>query len=677
MKKLGLIPSGKIIRDAVHGDIFLPDKFLKIVDTSEFQRLRRIRQLSTAYLIFPTAEHNRFSHSLGTFYIMRELINYFRPIFDDINIKFSDREINLALSAALLHDIGHGPFSHAFENALPEYNKKTHEDWTIDIISSDDSDIKKVLRQEFDYRFPEDLVNLIKKEREIKTNQLVISHDDIDLFFVLSSLISSQLDADRIDYLLRDAYFTGVSYGSIDISRVINALTITVYNNKYYVCVKEKYLSSVEEYLLARYQMHEEVYLHSFKYEMELLVQKILNRVFELLKNNIIQKDEVPEALFAVYNNDKLTIKEYINLDDTILISSFIKWKNNKDTVLSTLCKCFLDREKYKKLEILNNTKENFEDFKKELLDIFKKNEYSFDLDRNYFWLEGMVANRIYKDKKENIWVLKNNGTICDLFEISKLVTNSVYSEKRFAYINMELLEKMNVKKETIEDINNLVKLYNNRNHIEIEKKYFIQDKIIFSEVLKRLGSLEGYTIDEKKEVIQEDYYFDTTDYFLSKSNKTLRFRNKNNKVYLTIKTPTREAKFSEEGMEQSERFEYEIEVKQADINDNLEEIIKYVPELKNKLPELVKTLTIKNKRKIYELKCRNILFEICFDDVIYQADTKEVKDYQIEIELKSEYLHRVNLKIISDYLENKIPDLITTTMSKYKKGLELINKNI
>lgn len=210
-----IVPKGKTIRDIVHGDIFVSDQFLKVIDTQEFQRLRRIRQLSTAYLVFPSADHTRFSHSLGTYHVMQLLIDHFRPIFNEVNVDIEEKDIQLALGAALLHDVGHGPFSHAFENALPNQgNRKHHEDWTTEIVSSTDSSIRNVLVQEFGDDFPDNLADLIRKERQAKEHKTKIE-EDIDLFFVLSSLISSQLDADRMDYLLRDALLTGVTFGCL------------------------------------------------------------------------------------------------------------------------------------------------------------------------------------------------------------------------------------------------------------------------------------------------------------------------------------------------------------------------------------------------------------------------------------------------------------------------------
>lgn len=672
--------NGKIIRDAVHGDIPVSDNLLKVIDTPEFQRLHRIRQLSTAYSLFPSAQHTRFSHSIGTYYVMQLLIKHFEPILSSINLKIEERDKELALGVALLHDIGHGPFSHAFEGSLPANNRqKKHEEWTIDIVNSSESNIQKVLKECFDDRFPQDLAELIRKERDIKKHRKDFEHSEIDLFFIISSLISSQLDADRMDYLLRDSLFTGVSYGHFDISRLINSLTITVHDNKYYVCVKEKYLSTIEEYLLARYQMHEGVYLHSFKCEMELLVKKILHRAFEMYQQGVVVGNELPDALHTVFNGKEMSVKEYISLDDTVLVSLFTKWKQSSDKILSFLCTSFLDRKKFKKLAILDNNKEDIHLFKEDLVCILKNYNYEVkDLANEYFWLEDKVKNETYKDRKDNIWVLCKNGTVCDLFEISRLITDELKYEKYLVYISLDMLREIEGIRNSLdmeEEVCNLVKLYSNRSHIEIEKKYSFNDKDTFEKVILSLQSLGKYSIsDTGKYVTQVDYYFDTPDKMLFKSDITLRIREKEGSFYLTIKMPTKalqQNKNRDSFESQNERFEYEIEVANKSLEENKEYILKYFPDIVGRFDQLNNSLTIKNERKKCELVFNDVQFEMVFDNVTYLG-IKQASELQIEIELKSDFLHRVNLKMLSDYLESNIPELIPTTKSKYKRGLEL-----
>lgn len=205
------IPKGKIIRDAVHGDIFVEDKFLKIIDTPEFQRMRRIKQLSVANIVFPSADHTRFSHSLGCFYVMKQIIAHFDSIFGKMGIEVSKQDKDIALLAALLHDIGHGPFSHAFEDIHPKGAAQvSHETWTSRIITCHSGTIYKQIEETFGKGTAEKVSELIEKQRRVKSSEENYIIEKIDIFSVLSSLISSQLDADRLDYLVRDAYNCGV-----------------------------------------------------------------------------------------------------------------------------------------------------------------------------------------------------------------------------------------------------------------------------------------------------------------------------------------------------------------------------------------------------------------------------------------------------------------------------------
>lgn len=682
MSKHFTMLKGKTIRDSVHGDIFLPDNFLAIIDTPEFQRLRRIHQLSIAYLIFPGAEHTRFAHSIGTYYIMQKIIEHFKPIMNSVNIEIKPRDINLALAAALLHDIGHGPFSHAFEKAIP--NNDDHEKWTIKIISCPESNINKVLKNNFDDKFPDDLADIIRKEKSVKENGLLNKNfDKIDLFFILSSLISSQLDADRMDYLLRDSIYTGVIFGSIDIERIISSMTITVYDNNYYICVIDKFLSDIENYLLARYQMHKEVYLHDVKCEMELVIKKILERAFQIYKHNKSVESILPKPLYKLFEGNDITIDEYTSLDDHMLLYVFSHWLKSEDPILRELCSCVINRKKYRKVQILYNTEQDIGEFKKELKNVLRKYDYNIgEYKKEYFFLESTESYKIYKKKEANIWILKNDGTINDICDVSRIINEGLNGGKNMTFINYDILKEVEGLKNAqlaIDDIKDLIKIYNNRNHIEIEKKYIIRSNSIFDKVLvllKKWGEFEINTIEEFK--TQEDYYYDTEEKYLFKENKTLRFRKKDNNYQLTIKTPTKAKYKNKEIMNdqiQSERFEYEVSVACENKNDNRQYIVKYLPELSDerKWNSLQRSLVIINNRKKINLSKNNVQFEMVFDNVKYSnINGKESTDYQVEIELKSDYLHRINLKILSDYLEKNVSELEPMNESKYKRGLML-----
>jgi hypothetical protein len=665
---------GKNIRDSIHGDIFFPEPFLKIIDTPEFQRLRRIHQLSVAYLVFPGADHTRFSHSIGTYYIMQKIIDHFKPIMKSINLKIGDRDINLALAAALLHDIGHGPLSHVFEKVI---HNSDHEQWTTKIITDDTCNINRVLKKCFDDRFPDDLANIISKERSVKKNRLKNEPKrQIDLFFVLSGLISSQLDADRMDYLLRDSKYTGATFGNIDIERIIRSMTLTVYNNNYYVCISDKYITDIENYLLARYKMHKEVYLHSVKCEMEIVASKILKRaIYNIENKNDYITNTMPKQLLDLLMGNTITTKDYIFLDDHILLSTFSRWTNTSDYILNKLCCCIINREKYDKINILEGGENDICNFKENLSQILSNYGYDVkDYNEEYFWLESVQNYNIYKKKKDNIWIIKNDGTICDICDESLLIREGLNGKKTMTFLNYNIIKDIVRDNSAIKDIENLANLYDSRNHIEIEKKYVIGDKSIFDKVANVIDCMNEYFVDSSSALMQEDYYYDTDDKYLYKTNRTLRFRKINDSYQLTIKTPTKAVTSRNNNIHcQNERFEYEINVNAADLEENKDKIIKYLPELKEKWNNLKETLTIVNNRKKIKLTKNNIILEMVFDNVKYiNVNGNERPDYQIEIELKSEYLHRINLKMLSDYLEENIPDLEPLNESKYKRGLYL-----
>ncbi|MBI4683823.1 MAG: CYTH domain-containing protein [Nitrospirae bacterium] len=482
-----------------------------------------------------------------------------------------------------------------------------------------------------------------------------------------------------MDYLIRDSYFTGVPYGKIDLSRLINALTLTVSDNQYYVCVQEKYLPTIEDYVLARYQMHNGIYLHDFKCEMELILKKILYRAFELYKGNNLKRDNLPIAIIKTFEGQDMTVSDYVSLDDSVMLALFLNWKNGSDSLLSTLCTTLLDRNKYKQIMILDNTDADIGEFKQKLKDLLLNNGYEVaDYGREYFWLEDSVENNVYKKSKKNIWILKNDGSLKDLMDVSALITDKLDEKKNIVFINIDVL-KQNNKIQNIEnvidDINNLIRLFNRRNQIEIEKKYAFKDHQLFKKVEDGIRELGNYNISNiEPSYRQVDVYYDTADELLNKAGITLRIRKRNGKTILTIKTPTVNSVGKESREGQNERFEYEKEL----ITDSLEEakdhITKCIPALlaPSKFSHLEPRMTIKNSRKKIKLTDQNIKFEMVFDDVQYERNGKSAHEYQIEIELKSDFIHRINLKMLTDYLEKNVPNLIPATVSKYRRGLSL-----
>ncbi len=324
----------KVFKDPVHKYIYVQDPIIwNLINTAEFQRLRRIRQLGTSYLTFHGAEHSRFSHSLGVYELVRKIISQFeRNGYEDWPIA----EKRLCLCAALLHDIGHGPFSHSIEALFGQH----HEEWSCRIIL-ENTEVNEVLRT-VNQRFPEQVAEVIKK---------TYPHE------IVISLVSSQLDADRMDYLLRDAYSTGVNYGMYDLERILRV--IRPYQGK--LVVKESGMHAVEDYLMSRYQMYWQIYFHPVTRSSEVILRSIFRRAQALYASQFTFKFMVPalEKLFI----GRLRLSDYLTLDEALMQAAFSMWTMEQDAILVDLCRRFLNRKLLKYVAVEMPVSERIEKF--------------------------------------------------------------------------------------------------------------------------------------------------------------------------------------------------------------------------------------------------------------------------------------------------------------------------
>ncbi|EXX86130.1 hypothetical protein BG53_06565 [Paenibacillus darwinianus] len=309
----------KVFKDPVHKYIYVQDRTIwNLINTKEFQRLRRIRQLGTSYLTFHGAEHSRFSHSLGVYEITRKIISQFeRSRYAD----WPEEERLLCLCASLLHDVGHGPFSHSIEDVFDMH----HEAWTCRIIL-EETEVNSVLRT-VSPDFPEKVASVICKTYD---KPIVIS------------LISSQMDADRMDYLLRDAYYTGVNYGTFDLDRILRVLR--PYQGR--IVVKESGMHAVEDYLMSRYQMYWQVYFHPVTRSSEIILRQIFRRAKELYTHGYAFLSKMPDALVALFAGT-LDVNGYYRLDEALVQTVFMQWTEEPDELLAELCRRFLHRRLY------------------------------------------------------------------------------------------------------------------------------------------------------------------------------------------------------------------------------------------------------------------------------------------------------------------------------------------
>ena len=323
--------SQRIYRDPVHNIIPLRDDtaegqlMIRLVDTPEFQRLRRIKQLGLGLYTYQGAEHSRFTHSLGALHLMTRILD---RLGETYQIDPADRVAVRA--AALLHDVGHGPFSHAMEKVFAV----RHEHLTMLAVTSPDTVLHHTLNS-FAADLPERVASII--EGNFKPA-------------ALAHLVSSQLDVDRMDYLLRDSLMTGAKYGLYDLEWIINALQIDEAGDRVYVAGRGIY--AVEEYLQARYYMFRQVYFHRTLRSAEAVLRSTLRRALELTKTNQEVWCAPDAALARVLRREQLSIDEHLQIDDSDIIFHLKQWQRAADPILSDLSRRFVERRLFKAIDL-------------------------------------------------------------------------------------------------------------------------------------------------------------------------------------------------------------------------------------------------------------------------------------------------------------------------------------
>ncbi|MEF3306530.1 HD domain-containing protein [Paenibacillus sp. GYB003] len=306
----------KVFKDPVHKYIYVQDETIwNLINTKEFQRLRRIRQLGTSFMTFHGAEHSRFSHSLGVYEVARRIISQFeRNGYAD----WPKEERLLCLCSALLHDIGHGPFSHSLEQVFGT----SHEDWTCKLVLGD-TEVNRVLSAA-DPELPKKVSDVICKSYG---KEIVVS------------LISSQLDADRMDYLLRDAYYAGVNYGTFDLERILRVIR----PYKGHIVVKESGMHAIEDYLMSRYQMYWQVYFHPVTRSSEIVLRKIFERAKKLYGDSGYDFRFLLGPLAKLLEGE-MTVEDYAELDEAYVQMTIKQWSKEPDPILADLCARFMHR---------------------------------------------------------------------------------------------------------------------------------------------------------------------------------------------------------------------------------------------------------------------------------------------------------------------------------------------
>jgi HD superfamily phosphohydrolase len=378
----------KILNDPIYGFISIPsEEIFKIVEHPYFQRLRRITQMGLSYLVYPGAHHTRFHHALGCLHLMQKSVQVLRSK----SVEISDQEEDALYKAILLHDIGHGPFSHALEYQI--INKVTHEQLSCHFMNH--------LNNEFNGSL---------------TLAIQIFKGEYHRPFMLE-LISSQLDMDRLDYLKRDSFYTGVAEGNINSQRLITMLNVVDDQ----LVVEEKGLYSVENFLSGRRLMYWQVYLHKTGIGAEHLLQSVIKRVKELIDNGI--KVELPKHLDYFINNSdpdfdpKINdLEKFASLDDSDILTALKFGKDHKDFVLSELCTMILNRQLLKiKFSNKQVAPEKVQKHLNKLMQTYDLTEH----EASYFVFSGFVVNVAYA-KAQPIKIMDKKGKLIELIKAGK-----------------------------------------------------------------------------------------------------------------------------------------------------------------------------------------------------------------------------------------------------------------
>lgn len=385
---------GKIINDPVYGFLRFPEpELMHLIEHPWFQRLRYIRQMGMAHLVYPGAEHTRFHHSLGACHLMGKALDELKIK----NITFTAEECTAARMAILLHDVGHGPFSHALEHSLVAgITHETISRLIMQRINRQSGGMLDTAIEVFEHRHP-------KK--------------------YLHQLVSSQLDVDRMDYLNRDSFYTGVSEGVIGYDRILQMLTVQ--NEE--LAVEEKGIHSVEKFIIARRLMYWQVYLHKTVLSSEHLLINILKRAKELARTraDLFATPALRHFLYGQISaddfiGDPIHLEQFCSMDDTDVLIAVKMWQEHPDPVLSRLCQMLIRRRLYKVVfgSAISDTV-----FAEKKESVIRKLNIS-EADAAYFVFTGVTSNSTYDTNDERILIAMKDGTVSDISDIENTLVN-------------------------------------------------------------------------------------------------------------------------------------------------------------------------------------------------------------------------------------------------------------
>lgn len=651
-----------IVDDPIYGKILIPYPFSEIVLTKEMQRLSDISQNGFSQLEFKGLENNdRLRHSVGAFYVMSLFLKRLEEILQNYNIKISDDDKDIALCSMLLHDIGHGPFSHSLE-LVTNYS---HEKRTTDILLGD-TEINKIITKFFGNKKVKKIASFIAEINDSGE----IGKDSFTK--LLNNLVSYQLDADRIDYLIRDAYYVGISSG-IDLKRIISSVNVVVNNNQEYeLLIDRKGLASIENVLLQRYQMYRDVYLSPISVLGDYLFEKIIERY-----RKTIDLHNIPvSSSFKILATDPKVnnLNDFLKMkDEDFKISFKLLSNSNLDPIMSYLCN-FNNIKDY--ILIKNDFK--VEIIKSKLREIFG----DVDLENTLSIISIKTKTKLYK--KEQKLNIQNGNRIMDLTECTNLIRPQEILEDTYIFFNPELLRLelclSDIKFKKYEsEIEKMVEELNKKPE-EFELKYIINGNNIEGKTLDQEMLLNeivsvfisnGFRVVSITEKQNNDEYYDTKNLDLYKSGGSLRIRKieqkEKEKIKATYKMPLKKGEIYSSRSEieetlSNENFEtFRQKMIDSGVTVNFNNILKFP------------ILNSRTKRKDVVLDKNGVQVCLSFDNSIYTNHVLNeiyVTDKMLEIEAIGELNNRIILNEIHNFITSSFSDLEVNKQSKYERGI-------
>ena len=568
-----------IVND-IWGEIMIDSKYEKVINTKEFNDLKNKNQLGINTNV--NAVHNRYQHSLGTYLLSTKLINICKNKFENIiDIKEEDEEV--VKLTALIHDIGHGPYSHVAESLF----NQNHEEKTIEILLDPNTEIHKVIVEEFGINILKKVVNVLENKEKIKRNIEVNS--DISLAYNIEKLLCGGIDIDRIDYIYRDSKHAFNETN--DFSNILESINLEYIDEALEIVFDENAEYSISNFFNKRFELYDKLYLNN--------KTRILENVFKK---------------FLEKTNNKITW----NMSETEINNFIINNMNSNDEVIKRYATMLKNRYVDDEVIIKEiNDNDEYSNFKNRLF-----NNTPLLLKYSDILYESFCKVKIYN--KDNKTFINKNGIIKDICECSKILNSNLYKEKYIVGIDLYLLKKLLIKDNKTEiEISKIIKEVKKlfSPEIEEEKKYLIKEGIISAEAFKIIR--DSLNLSNPSYIINDDTYYDDEEDYLKQNGITFRKRVVNGE----------EEWFLKRGLEGITS----VSKRQEKTFKTMSEALYFLEtEWNIKVKNLIEKVSLKTSRVKYDLNFKNGLFEVAFDKTVPIVENDEYSpNYMIECELK------------------------------------------